>query len=84
MNARWCNERQSLTGIIAEVCANAFIGILLGNMEEFIPCCFGFDFLQFFESVTLYKYRESIGFLVITPDMGDIVDLEQCEVAGRC
>ncbi len=45
---------------------------------------YGFDFVQFYESGTLYKYRVSIGFLVMMQDVADIVDLEECEAAGWC
>ncbi len=51
---------------------------------EFILSRYGFDFYQFYEGGTLYKYRASIGFLVMMQDVADIVDLEECDVAGIC
>ncbi len=45
---------------------------------------YGFDFYHFYESVKLYNYRESVGFLLITEDMAEIFDFEACEVAGSC
>ncbi len=51
---------------------------------ELILSRYGFDSFHFYESALLYKYRASIGFLLITEDMAEIFDFESCEVAGIC
>ena len=61
-----------------------FIRLHVGSMDEFVPCCSGFDWINFYQSGLLYRYRESKDFKIITEDMVEIVDLEACDVAGRC
>jgi len=54
-------------------------------MEELVPSMlYGFNWVKFYEDAKLYCYRESVGFALIVVDMGEIVDLESCQEAGRC
>ena len=45
---------------------------------------FGFDAANFWRQVNLYRYRESVGISKMTLVMTQVIDLEECEVMGRC